>query len=176
MALIASSLMFYVGNAFSGIGTTVAVSSELGTSIASKLFPASVDLTEWNLFLTEPELIFIDDQRLGMQVRFQAYDHRPSEGVARSEMGWALFSGILGYDLDSRQILLHEPSLDKLDFDRDTEVTRLVSTHLMAAWSTQVTDPVRSDIPPHPYILPFLGHIQDLSYDGKTINITISYQ
>jgi len=49
-------------------------------------------------------------------------------------------------------------------------------TQLKAAWSAQVTNPIRTELPPHPYILPFKNNIQDLSYDGKVINLAISYE
>jgi hypothetical protein len=175
-AVIACSLLIITGKAYSSTGTTVPISAELGTGIAGDLFPVSIKLAPGNLFLTSPVVLFLDEGRIGMQVRFQAYDHRPAQGIAISEMGDALFSGRLGYDLGTRQILLHDPSIDKLQFDQKNEVTQRLFSELKATWSAQVTNPIRADLPPHPYLLPFRNNIQDLSYDGKSINLTISYE
>ena len=176
LVLLSCVLLFNTERAFAGIGTTFPVSAESGTSIAGNLFPVGLKLQQANLLLTGPALIYIDAQRLGLRVRFQAYDHRPAQGIAESETGWMLFSGKLGFDQESREILLHEPSMDNLEFDRDNTATRRFNTEMMAAWSAQVGDPIRSEIPSHPYILPFRDNIRDLSYDGNNINISIVYQ
>ena len=173
--LIACSLLLLCGQA-SAATTTVPISAELGNSIAADLFPVTIKLTPGNVFLTEPRLLFLDQGRIGMQVRFQAYDHRPAQGIAISEVGNATFSGRVGYDPGTRQILLHEPKIDKLEFDRKNEVTRRFLAQLKSAWSTQVTNPIRAELPPHPYLIPFKNNIQDLAYDGKNINLTISYE
>lgn len=156
--------------------TTVPISAELGTSIASDLFPVTIKLSQGNLFLTEPALLFLDKQRVGMQVRFQAYDHRPQQGIAVSETGRAQLSGTLGYDAANRQVLLLDPRIDDIQFDKNNDVTRRFLAEMQAAWSAQVTDPLRSVLPPHPYLIPFRNNIQDLSYDGKHITVTLSYQ
>ncbi len=175
-ALITCSLLTISGMLYAAAGTTVPISAELSTNIAGDLFPVTVKLTRGNLFLTEPVVQFLDKGRTGMQVRFQAYDHRPAQGVAISEMGRAVFSGKIGYDLATRQILLYDPEIDKLDFDRKSEITQHMLTQLKDAWNMQVTNPIRAELPPHPYLIPFKNNIQDLSYDGKNINLTISYE
>ena len=174
--LIACFLLVITGKVFSGIGTTVPVSAELATNIAGNLFPVTVKVDEGNLFLTEPVVLFINDRRIGVQVRFQAYEHRPAEGIAISEMGRARISGEMGYDPGARQVLLHNPHIDKLEFDRNSEVTQRFFTGLKAAWTAQVTNPIRSEIPAHPYLLPFKENIQDISYDGANINLEILYE
>lgn len=176
LVVVGCLLLLSTGRAFPGLGTVVPVSAESGTSIAGNLFPVGLKLQQANLLLTAPALIYIDAQRLGLRVRFQAYDHRPALGIAESETGWMQLSGKLGFDQESREILLHEPSMDNLEFDRDNTATRRFNTEMMAAWSAQVADPIRSEIPPHPYILPFKDNIRDLSYDGNNINISIVYQ
>ena len=176
IALITYLLLINAGPASSGVGTTVPISAALGTSIAGDNFPLTVKIGKGNLFLTDPTVLFIDDKRIGMQVRFQAYDHRPAEGIVVSEMGRAQFSGELDYDPGARQILLHEPKIDKLEFDRDNAVTKRLLGQLEATWSAQVTNPIRSELPQHPYILPFKENVQDLSYDGNSINLTIFYE
>jgi hypothetical protein len=174
--VILYSLLIISAQAYPVTGTTVPISAELSTSIAGDLFPVTVKLSKGNLFLTEPAVLFLDKGRIGMQVRFQAYDHRPAQNVAISEMGRAVFSGKLGYDPGTRQILLHDPRIDKLEFDQKNEATQRFLTQLKEAWSMQVTNPIRSELPPHPYLLPFKDNIQDLSYDGKNINLTMSYE
>ena len=152
------------------------VSAELATNIAGNLFPVTIQVNEGNLFLTEPTVLFIDDKRIGIQVRLQAYEHRPAKGIAISEMGRARISGELDYDPGTHQVLLYDPNIDKLEFDRDSEATQRFLTELKAAWTVQVSNPIRSDIPPHPYLLPFKENIQDLSYDGANINLEIFYE
>jgi hypothetical protein len=175
LVVTACSSIFSIGSAHSALETTVPISAESGTGIAANLFPVSVKLSRGSLFLTDPTLLFLDETRIGMEVRVQAYDHRPNEGIAVSEMGQALLSGRLGFDPATRQFLLHEPKLDRLIFDRDNSVTQRWQTELNAAWKVQITNPIRSDIPPHPYLLPFKENIQGLSYDGSFINLKIVY-
>jgi hypothetical protein len=175
-AVIIYFLMTICARTYAATVTVVPISAELGTSIAADLFPVTVKLTPGNVYLTEPVLLFLDERRVGMQVRFQAYDHRPAQNIAISEMGMAQFSGELGYDPAKQQILLRNPRVDKLEFDRKNDVTQRLLAQLKTAWSAQVTNPIRADLPPHPYILPFKNKIQDLAYDGKMINLTLSYE
>ena len=174
-AVVIYFLMAISARANAATGTIVPISAQLGTSIAADLFPVTVKLTPGAVFLTEPVLLFLDERRVGMQVRFQAYDHRPAQNIAISEMGMAQFSGELGYDPATRQILLHNPKVDKLEFDRKSDVTQRLMAQLKTAWSAQVTNPIRADLPPHPYILPFKDNIRDLAFDGRMINLTLSY-
>lgn len=156
--------------------TTVPISAELGTNIARDLFPVTIKLSQGNLFLTEPTLLFLDPQRVGMQVKFQAYDHRPQQGIAVSETGSAQLSGALGYDPVTRQILLLDPRIDNIEFDGNNDATRRFLAAMQAAWSEQITNPLRSALPPHPYLLPIRNNIQSLSYDSKNIVLTLAYQ
>ena len=165
-----------VAKAYSGEGTILPISEELATHIAADLFPVTVNLSKGNVFLTEPRLLFLDKQRVSMQVRFQAYDHRPEEGIAVSEKGQALISGILDYDRVSRQILLHDPRIDELEFDRNSDVVLDMHSEMKTVWSALVTDPIRSEIPAHPYTLLIKDNIQDLSYDGKRISLKVLYE
>jgi hypothetical protein len=174
-AVVLYFLMAISARAYAATVTVVPISAQLGTSIAADLFPVTVKLTPGNVYVTEPVLIFLDERRVGMQVHFQAYDHRPAQNIAISETGVAQFSGELGYDRAKQQILLHNPGIDKLEFDRKSDVTQRLLAQLKAAWSAQVTNPIRADVPPHPYILPFKNNIRDLAYDGKMINLTLSY-
>lgn len=175
-AVITRLLLIVSASTNSAVVTTVPISAELGTSIATDLFPVTIKLTPGNLFVTEPTLLFLDKERIGLQVRFQAYDHRPAQGIALSETGWADFSGKIGYDPATQQVLLHDPRIDKIKFDQKNDVTQRFLTQLNAAWSTLVTNPIRAELPPHPYLVPFKNNITDLSYDGRVINLAISYE
>ena len=134
LVVVACVLLLSTGRAFAGLGTVVPVSAESGTSIAGNLFPVGLKLQQANLLLTAPTLIYIDAQRLGLRVRFQAYDHRPAQGIAESETGWMQLSGKLGFDQESREILLHEPSMDNLEFVRDFTATLRFNTVIIADW------------------------------------------
>ncbi|MCB1705454.1 MAG: hypothetical protein KDI17_11355 [Halioglobus sp.] len=156
-------------------GTRIPISAGLATGIAADMFPVTVSLGNGKLFLSEPVALFLDEERVGLQVRVQAYDHRPTQGVAISETGRAIVSGVPGYDSSQRQILLRAPKIEKLEFERSSATTQRFLNEIDSAWRAQVTDPLRADIPPHPYLLPFRNNIQDLAYDGSNIIITLSY-
>ena len=158
------------------LGTTVEVSQQLATSVAQSLFPITVKLDRGNLFLTEPTVVYIDGKRIALRSRFQAYDHRPEQEIAMSEMGSAIISGELDYDGVSREILLHNPHIDKLKFDRENSDSELFSTVINSAWTEQVKNPLRSEIPPHPYVITFKDNISDISYDGQNINLQIALE
>ena len=133
-------------------------------------------LNKGKLFLTKPSLLFLDNERLGMQVAFQAYDHRPQQGIALSETGRAWVSGVLDFDPVTRQVLLQRATLDKLEFDRSGEVSAQFSAQISATWQAQITDPIRSELPAHPYIMPIKVNIEDISYDGQNITINLVYK
>ena len=158
------------------LGTTVEVSQELATSVAQSLFPITVKLDRGNLFLTEPTVAYIDGKRIALRSRFQAYDHRPAQDIAMSEMGSAIISGELDYDIASREILLHNPHIDSLEFDRKNSTSELFSTAINSVWTEQVKNPLRSEIPPHPYVITFKDNIRDISYDGQNINLQIAFE
>jgi hypothetical protein len=165
-----------VGRSHAASSTVVPISAELGTGIAGDLFPVTLNLSPGNVYLTEPVLQCLDPVRIAMQVHFQAYDHRPQQNIAISETGRAAISGRLSFDPGTRQVLLYDARLDTLQFDKKSAVTERMSADLKSAWSTQVTNPIRADLPPHPYLLPFRNNIQDLSYDGKSIKLTLVYE
>lgn len=158
-----------------GFGTTVPVSAESATNIARSLFPVALDVGPGKLFLTEPVVIFLDDRRVGLRAHVQAYEHRPEQGVAISEEGDITVSGELGYDLKTRQVLLYSPRLDQLDFENPGEVTKRLRAEVQAAWDAQVSNPIRAEVPPHPFILPFKDGIQDVTYQKQSIYIQVWY-
>jgi len=167
---------FYASLALPAFDTSFEVSSDMGNRLAAEEFPLTLELAPERLFITQPVLIFLDEKRLGVSVRFQAYDHRPAAKVAISETGDAQFSGELDFDPVTHRILLHNPKLDSLEFDRDTQEARHLSEKIKNAWQEQVNNPLQAAIPPHPYIQPFKDNIRDISYDGQTIKLHISYE
>ncbi len=172
--MIASTLLR--NSALAAINSVIPISAELATSIAGKLFPAGLDLSIGNLLITEPEVVFVDSERLALKVRIQAYYHRPDQGIAISEMGWAQISGQVDFDPKTRQILLHNPNIDTLNFDRKNEASRNFRSDISENWLNHVTNPIRTDIPPHPYIILFKDSIRGVTYDGQHINVEIAYE
>jgi hypothetical protein len=158
-----------------GFATTVPVSAETATSIARSFFPVTLALGNEKLFLTEPQVIYVDDRRLALEFRLQAYDHRPEQGIAISETGRARVSGEMGYDPKTRQVLLYEPRMDQLVFDEHNETTRRLQAEVQGAWRQQVGNPIRADLPPHPFIAPFREGIQDIAYQKRNIFIMVWY-
>jgi len=158
-----------------GFATTVPVSAATATSVAGSLFPVSLAVGTRNVFMTDPEVVYIDDRRVGLQLRFQAYENTPEAGIAISETGRALISGEVGYDGRAKQILLYEAKVDRLDFDAETDLTRQLRSEILAAWQANLTNPIRAELPPHPFILPFKEGIQDVSYEKRSIFIQVYY-
>ncbi|TDG15980.1 hypothetical protein E2F43_07080 [Seongchinamella unica] len=155
--------------------TTVPVSERLAGDVAVSNFPVALALEEFRLLLTEPQVLFLGPERIGLRVAFQAYDHRPAQGVAISETGQAMLSGRVAYDAGAGEVLLHDPRLEQLNFDRDNAVTRQFTDLLRAAWSDRVSNPMRSTLPPHPYLQPFKANITDILYDGSHISLVLAY-
>lgn len=175
IAITACSFTTFSQRSDAAIEATLPVSAQLGTSITADLFPLLLTLEQGKLYLTEPQLLFIDSQRISLQVRFQAFDHRPEEGIAISERGTARVSGVVDYDRSTREVLLHDPQIDNIEFDRDNALTQDILAQLNSAWSSQVNNPVRSEIPPHAYTLPFRDNIEAITYDGKAISFKVAY-
>ena len=173
--LIGFAILVFASPGRAGFGTTVPVSAETATNIARSFFPVSLSVGAGKLFLTNPVIIFIDDRRIGLQAHLQAYEHRPEAGIAVSEEGQVLVSGEVGYDLKTREVLLYAPRIDKLTFNNESEVTRRQRAEVQGAWESQVTNPIRAPVPPHPFILPFKDGIQDVTYEKRSIFIQVWY-
>ena len=173
--LIGFATLVFATPGRAGFGTTVPVSAETATNIARSLFPVSLSVGAGKLFLTNPVIIFLDDRRIGLQAHLQAYDHRPQEGIAISEEGQVLVSGEVGYDPRTREVLLYAPRIDKLTFDNESEVTKRQRAEVQGAWEAQVTNPIRAEVPPHPFITPFKDGIQDVTYEKRSIFIQVWY-
>jgi hypothetical protein len=46
---------------------------------------------------------------------------------------------------------------------------------VQGGWESQVTNPMRAEVPPHPFILPFKEGIQDVTYEKRSIFIQVWY-
>ena len=169
-----SLILFSSGAGSAGIGTTVPISLELASAMSGSLFPIALDLEASHVFLTRPQLVFVDEKRIGMATRFQIYDHRPELNIALSETGQVYVTGELDYDIENRLIILHQPRLEKLEFDRQNKASIRFTRELKSAWTMLVTDPMQSEIPPHPYLSPFKDYLQNISYDGKSIYLQLN--
>ncbi len=156
-------------------GTTIPVSVELANGIADSLFPVTLRLERGTYYLTEPRIEYLDQGRVGLQARLQAYIHRPEENVAISETGGVAITGQLGYDPIALQILFHHPTLEQLEFDQDNPEARQFNREVQKAWRQQLNDPMRADLPPHPYIQMLKYNIGDIGYDGSHINLELVY-
>lgn len=164
------------GGASAGFSSSVPVSAELATSMARSMFPQAFKLGQVNLFLSEPAVLFPDASRVMVRMRVQAYDHRPEQGVALSEEGTAVLSGRPGFDPATRQVLLFEPRLNEMQFDHDNAFTRAVRQGVEREWRARVSDPVRTELPPHPYIQPFRSGIRDIRYGQEGLVIQLGYE
>jgi hypothetical protein len=174
--LVAVAALLPAGSATAGFATTVPLSADSATNIARSFFPVSLVAGTGNLLLTNPAVVFIDDRRLGLRVRFQAYENRPEKGIAISEEGQAMVSGEVGYDLENKQVLLYEAKVDELVFDTESNATERLRADILSMWQAQVTNPIRADLPPHPLILPFKDGIQDVTYEKRSIFIQVFYK
>lgn len=175
-AWLVCSLSLSVAASLPAAGASVPISAGLATGIAADLFPVSLKLQAGTLFLTHPTVVFLEQGRIAIRVQLQAFDHRPAEGIAISETGQATVSGIPDYDALTGEILLGDPKIDAVTFDSSNEATRSFLRQISTAWSAHVTNPLRAEIPPHPYMLPFRNNIQSLSYDGNNLVLPLTYQ
>ena len=174
VAIFCSVTLFSSGTNSAGFGTTVPISVELASAMSGSLFPIALELEPSHVFLTQPQLVFLDEKRIGMVTRFQIYDHRPKLGIALSETGQLFVTGELDYDTQNRLIMLRQPKLEKLEFDRQNKAAKQFTREIKNAWSTLITDPIQSEIPPHPYLSPLKDYLQDLSYDGTSIYLQLN--
>ena len=174
--LCAAAALLAAPGVSAGFASSVPVSAELATNMARSMFPQALAFGQVNLFLSEPTVLYPDARRVAVRMRVQAYDHRPEQGIALSEEGVAVLSGGLGYDPATRQVLLFDPKLDELQFANDNEFTRKVLQGVNSEWQARVSNPVRADVPPHPYIQPFRNGIKDISYGREGIVILVAYE
>jgi len=178
---LACTLLFLVTLASSAqaqprIATNVPLTAEMATVISGGVFPVSIKMDVSNLFLTEPEIVYADDERVAIRVKFQAFDHRPEQGIALSETGLALVSGELGFDTAKRNVLLHNAKIDALEFNHRNTATKRFESEIRTLWSATMSSPMATPLPPHPYLNPFRDYIQDITYDGANINLKVAYQ
>lgn len=166
---------FYLAPVNAAIGARVPISAETATAIAASAFPLTIAMERGKLFLTEPNVLFSDVKTISLRVRVHAYDHRPSEGIALSEMGYAVVTAMPDYKPETKKILLKNPQLKQLVFDRDVPAAVDFSAVVHKSWAARVTNPISADVPSHAYIEAIKSNIYDMNYDGDNIYLEIRY-
>jgi len=169
--------MLATHSAVAAFGTTVPISAELATNIANSLFPQTVPLSENSLYLSDPIVLYANPgtatsshptrPRLRLQLNVQSLRRQADSTLKASAPGQAEVSGELGFDAISRQILLINPSIDRLQLGPGDPDGQAFREELDRQWDEQVTNPMRIDLPPHPYLIPFRQGIKDIRLDDQ---------
>ena len=163
--------------ALAAFGTTVPISAELATSIATSLFPQTVPLSENSLYVSNPVVLYASPgpatnpspgtPRLRLQLNVQSLRRQADGTLKASAPGQAEVSGEVGFDATTRQILLINPSIDRLELGPGDPDRQPFRQELDRHWDQQVTNPMRVDLPPHPYLIPFRQGIRDIRLDDQ---------
>ena len=170
-------LMLATQSAAAAFGTTVPISAELATSIATSLSPQTVPLSENRLYVSNPVVLYANPgtatssnpapPRLRLQLNVQSLRRQADNTLKASAPGQAEVSGELGFDAITRQILLINPSIDRLELGPGDPDRQAFRQELDRQWEKQVTNPMRIDLPPHPYLIPFRQGIKDIRLDDQ---------
>ena len=163
--------------ALAAFGTTVPISVELATSIAATVFPQTVPLRQNSLYVSNPVVFYANPgtatssnrapPRLRLQLNVQSLRRQADNTLKASAPGQAEVSGELGFDATTGQILLINPSIDRLELGSGDPDRRAFREELDKQWNEQVTNPMRIDLPPHPYLIPFRQGIKDIRLDDQ---------
>ena len=172
--------------ALAAFGTTVPISAALATNIASSLFPQTVKLRENSLYVSDPIVLYAKSgstasssatpPRLRLQLNVQSLRRQADNTLQASAPGQAQVSGELGFDAETRQILLINPSIDYLALGPGDSDERAFRQELDQQWHKQVTNPMRIDLPPHPYLMPFRQGIRDIRLDQQGIIVEVLFE
>ncbi len=155
--------------------STLTVSQDLANLITTTQFPLGLTLARGKVFLSKPSMLFLPQPRIGLAVKFQAYDHRPAQGIALSETGRAQISGVLDYDPTIRRLLIRDPQLEQLVFDRDNAASAQFRQDMEATWAQQVTNPIRTELPQHPFLMQLRRNLLSIGYDGSSILLHVQH-
>ena len=172
------ALLLVAQSTFAAFGTTVPISAELATSIANSLFPQTVPLSKNSLYVSDPIVLYpkLDtgknstipvSPRLRLLLNVQSLRRQADNSLKASAPGQAEVSGELGFDAITRQILLINPSIDRLQLGPGDPDVNAFRQELDRQWDEQVTNPMRIDLPPHPYLIPFRQGIKDVRLDDQ---------
>jgi hypothetical protein len=113
---------------------------------------------------------------LRLQLNIQSLRRQSDDSLKATAPGQAELSGELGYDPDTLQILLFNPSVDKLDLDPRDPNRQALQQELNQQWAAQVTNPMRVDLPPHPYLIPFRQGIKDIRLEQQGIVVDVLFE
>jgi hypothetical protein len=168
----------FASSASAAFATTVPLSEESANSIASSLFPRAHTLERGRLYISKPLIWYPQPhstglRRVTLRVNLQILEQKPGQPLVATAPGLAEISGELGYDADTMQILLGDPRLDRLDFSvlgsQEAEVTKLIYQE----WEREVTNPMRFEPPSHPFLIPFMHGIRNISLEDEGIVIEV---
>ncbi|MEP0202414.1 MAG: hypothetical protein ABJ084_06485 [Halioglobus sp.] len=173
IALLASASQ----TSFAVFGTTVPISAELATNIANSVFPQTVPLRENSLYVSNPVVLYTSPDankasgqaspRLRLQLNIQSLRRQADNTLKANAPGQAEVSGELGFDPITRQILLINPSIDSLQLGPGDLDGQALREELDRQWAEQVTNPMRIELPAHPYLIPFRQGIKDIRLDEQ---------
>lgn len=181
LAVIASLLLPAV-NASAGFGTTVPVTADVATSIAGSAFPQTIALDKNSLYVSEPLATYPDaaattgPRRISLQVNVQILQRQPDQTLVATLPARAQLSGEVGYDRETTQILLINPQIDSLEFDPAETNAEQIRADLNRNWNERITNPLRVDVPAHPYLLPFKQGIRDISFQEQGIVVDVWFE
>ena len=180
LALIASLLLCSV-NTMAGFGTTVPVTADVATSIAGSVFPQTIALDKGSLYVSEPLVIYPDPtangpKRISLQVNVQVLQRQPDQTLVATLPARAQLSGEVGYDRETAQILLINARVESLEFDPAEKNAEQLRIDLDRNWKERITNPLRVDVPAHPYLLPFKQGIRDISFQEQGIVVDVWFE
>lgn len=145
----------------------------LAETLVSGFFPRSIATEQGSLLLKDPSVLFLDDNRLGLRTDLQST--ASNVGIKDEDIveGAALVSCTIAYDQATAQLLLQAPRLDSLVLYTDDKTAARLRESLQRSWNKQSTDPLRVDLPKHPYLAPFKDGIQDIIVEDEVINVRV---
>lgn len=178
--VFALCLMLIAAASSAGFATTVPVSAELATNIASSLYPQTIALDKDSLFVSDPIVSYpgagANTERVSLRVNVQILRRQPDESLVATAPGIAEISGEIGYDRQATQILLINPRVDSLTLAPGEPKAPQLRADLLRQWDMKITNPMRVDVPGHPYLLTFKQGIRDITLSDEGIVIDVMFE
>jgi hypothetical protein len=177
---IALSPLLLTAPSSAGFGTTVPVSAEAATNIAGSLYPRTIALDNGSLFVSQPVVSYPGEgsgpARISVRVNVQVLRRQSDQSLVASAPGLAQVSGEIGYDRKAAQILMTNPRIDDLVFDASEPGAEQLRADLLRQWGERITNPMRIEVPGHPYLLPFKQGIRDISLRDESIIVEVLFE